>query len=704
MLTVLASVDGPRRALAAGDDARHVSAANRPTSFLFFGLTTTSTRSSRSMVALGFFLTVATHALTVINSYVDTSSSRAWCSTCAATSSSTAQRLSLTFHDDRRTGELMSRINTRQPPLGSIVMAFPPIVQSLLTLVGMIVIALSDRLEDGAHLAQRRAAHLLLPRPLRHAIVPRLQRRPGARVAVALDRPRGDGDAARDRLVRPRGSRARALPRAGPDGRRRAGQADGPPDRVHPRACRRRRRPGRRWSSASASPLCSAASITVGELHRADRLHRLRSTSRWRRSAPRSGTLHEQLVAARRLARPARHRARGAATTPMPVDVERARGRRGLRAASASPTGAVADTLEDVSFEVRAGERDRDRRPDRGRQDDADEPADPLLRPAGGRILDRRRRHPAISSSRRCASRSASSSRSRCCSPARSPRTSATAGSTPTEDEIVAAAQAANAHDFISAAAAGLRDRRSASAAPSSPAASASASAVARAFLKDAPILILDEPTSSIDSKTEEVILDALDELMEGRTSFMIAHRLSTIRDADLILVIDHGRIVEQGTHDELLERDGLYRQLHEAQTAAASSPGELQAALARVQRISDDGSRRGSGERSNVTAVTGGRRHERPPEDRPARDDDQDAGGGRRLADPALPARLRAARLRGLLRRDPRPHAVDADARRERRRLGPGRGVHRRRHAPLRTRATAGPSTPCTTTAAATG
>jgi ATP-binding cassette subfamily B protein len=90
---------------------------------------------------------------------------------------------------------------------------------------------------------------------------------------------------------------------------------------------------------------------------------------------------------------------------------------------------------------------------------------------------------------------------------------------------------------------------------------------VARAFLKDAPVLILDEPTSSIDSKTENVILDALDELMEGRTSFMIAHRLSTVRHAEQILVMSAGEIVERGAHEDLLRQGGVYRQLHDAQT-----------------------------------------------------------------------------------------------------------------------------------------
>lgn len=95
--------------------------------------------------------------------------------------------------------------------------------------------------------------------------------------------------------------------------------------------------------------------------------------------------------------------------------------------------------------------------------------------------------------------------------------------------------------------------------------------AIARAFLKNAPILVLDEPTSSIDSRTEGVILDALDRLMVGRTTFLIAHRLSTTRSANQILVMDQGRLVEQGTHDQLMAYGHLYRELWDAQAMSRS-------------------------------------------------------------------------------------------------------------------------------------
>ena len=89
---------------------------------------------------------------------------------------------------------------------------------------------------------------------------------------------------------------------------------------------------------------------------------------------------------------------------------------------------------------------------------------------------------------------------------------------------------------------------------------------IARALLKDAPLLILDEATSSVDTRTEELLQQAMDKLMEGRTSFVIAHRLSTIKNADLILVMRDGNIIEQGNHDQLMEQAGFYADLYNSQ------------------------------------------------------------------------------------------------------------------------------------------
>ncbi|MFR4618155.1 MAG: ATP-binding cassette domain-containing protein, partial [Oscillospiraceae bacterium] len=86
---------------------------------------------------------------------------------------------------------------------------------------------------------------------------------------------------------------------------------------------------------------------------------------------------------------------------------------------------------------------------------------------------------------------------------------------------------------------------------------------IARAMLSDPKILILDEATSNVDTMTEQRIQKAFLKMMEGRTSFIIAHRLSTIREADLILVMDKGRIIEQGTHNELLAKNGFYTKLY---------------------------------------------------------------------------------------------------------------------------------------------
>jgi ATP-binding cassette subfamily B protein len=89
---------------------------------------------------------------------------------------------------------------------------------------------------------------------------------------------------------------------------------------------------------------------------------------------------------------------------------------------------------------------------------------------------------------------------------------------------------------------------------------------IARAMLSDSPMLILDEATSNVDSRTEQKIQEAMGRLMEGRTCFVIAHRLSTIRNADLILVIKDGNVIEQGNHDELMEQKGFYHSLYHSQ------------------------------------------------------------------------------------------------------------------------------------------
>ena len=89
---------------------------------------------------------------------------------------------------------------------------------------------------------------------------------------------------------------------------------------------------------------------------------------------------------------------------------------------------------------------------------------------------------------------------------------------------------------------------------------------IARALLKDAPILILDEPTSALDAGTEALLLEALERLMKGRTTFIVAHRLSTIRNASRIVVLEGGKVAETGSHEELLRRGTVYAHLHDLQ------------------------------------------------------------------------------------------------------------------------------------------
>lgn len=134
-----------------------------------------------------------------------------------------------------------------------------------------------------------------------------------------------------------------------------------------------------------------------------------------------------------------------------------------------------------------------------------------------------------------------------------------------TDEEVIAAAKAANADHFIRTLPGGYQMELNEDASNVSQG-QKQLLTIARAILADNRILILDEATSSVDTRTEQRIQTAMDNLMRGRTSFVIAHRLSTIRDADLILVMRDGDIVEQGTHDQLIEKGGFYADLYNSQ------------------------------------------------------------------------------------------------------------------------------------------
>ena len=134
-----------------------------------------------------------------------------------------------------------------------------------------------------------------------------------------------------------------------------------------------------------------------------------------------------------------------------------------------------------------------------------------------------------------------------------------------TKEEIEAAAKAANAHDFIMQLTDGYETKLGDRGVNLS-GGQRQRIAIARAILKNPRILILDEATSALDTESERVVQEALDRLMVGRTSFVIAHRLSTVKNADKILVLEKGNLVESGTHDELLALDGLYAHLYKIQ------------------------------------------------------------------------------------------------------------------------------------------
>lgn len=160
-----------------------------------------------------------------------------------------------------------------------------------------------------------------------------------------------------------------------------------------------------------------------------------------------------------------------------------------------------------------------------------------------------------------------------------------------TLDEIIAAAKAAQAHEFIEGFTNGY-DTVVGERGVTLSGGQRQRVAIARALLMNPRILILDDSTSSVDTQTERLIQAALDTLMEGRTTFVIAHRLSTVRRADLILVLDKGQIAEQGTHEELLKRGGLYKEIHDLQLVDHARFAEEMEEMQLGESKPDEGSR----------------------------------------------------------------------------------------------------------------
>ena len=138
-----------------------------------------------------------------------------------------------------------------------------------------------------------------------------------------------------------------------------------------------------------------------------------------------------------------------------------------------------------------------------------------------------------------------------------------------TDEEVVAAARLANADGFIRRLPGGYDTMLTGDGANLSQG-QRQLLAIARAAVADPPVLILDEATSSIDTRTERIVQDGMDKLMNGRTTFVIAHRLSTVRNSDCIMVLEQGRIIERGTHEQLIDEKGRYYQLYSGNSITA--------------------------------------------------------------------------------------------------------------------------------------
>ena len=532
---------------------------NTKASFFLFGATDKFTILGIA-TAIGFVTIVISHGLTVVNSYLDSKLEQHMILDLRSDLFEHAQQLSLAFHDERQTGELMGRINYAAASLGLIVLAIPPIAQALLTLTGMAVIAaLIDLKVTLISLGVMPFMYYSLTL-YGTRIVPRLERVQGLEwqslsiVNEAM---------AMLRVIVPFG-------REGYEHRRfREQGVTAAQERVQLTV--------RQTLFNLAVTTCTALGTALvfyfgfrdffsGRLHTGELIVLLSYIAAvyapMEQISTTLGGIHQQLVQLN-ASFDLLDMEPEVKDAPDAIALEHVRGEVELDGVQFAYKGRV-PVLRDVALHVPAGSRVAIVGPTGAGKTTLLNLLVRFYDPQQGRVLidgvDIRRL-------------TLASLRSQIALVLQEPLLFA--GSVAANirygrldagmDEVIAAAKAANAHDFIDRLPHGYETLLGERGAGLSGGERQRIS-VARAFLKDAPILVLDEPTSSIDSKTEEVILDALDRLAVGRTTFTIAHRLSTIRDADQILVLDGGLIVERGTHEELLRKGGLYQQLHRAQ------------------------------------------------------------------------------------------------------------------------------------------
>ncbi|MDQ3951269.1 MAG: ABC transporter ATP-binding protein/permease [Gemmatimonadota bacterium] len=515
-------------------------------------------------VLAGFGLTVVDNVLNVLGEYVTTRLDQRMVLDFRSDLFEHAQRLSLSFHDQRRTGDFMARINFAAGSVGRITVALPPLAQSLITLVGMFWIAYN--------MDPTLALLSLTVVPFIYYSVGFYTRYIGSRVR-AVQVMEGESLS----IVHEAMAMLRVIVAFGREGHEYRRFREHGESAVDARVKLTVQQTVFSLVVNTITAVGSAlvlgygayqvlrARLTVGELL----IIMSYITSVYRPLETISGTvgsLQEQLISLKMACelQEAEPEIKDASDA---VTVERARGRVTFEGVSFSYQGRV-DTLKELSFDAPVGKVIAVVGPTGAGKSTLVSLIPRFFDPQRGRVMldGTDVRQITLRSLRQQISIVLQEPLLFAATIADNIRYGRLEAS---EDELREAALAANAHDFVmrlpdkyetilgergAQLSGGERQRI----------------AVARAFLKDAPVLILDEPTSSIDSKTELVILDALERLMVGRTTFIVAHRLSTIRNADHILVLNHGRLVEQGRHEELLARQGLYRELYDAQNRHA--------------------------------------------------------------------------------------------------------------------------------------